>query len=119
MRGWTDGGGVNWVGEAEVGGRTTDTGTETGTNTGTDTGADSGTDTGTDTTNTVNVSTGSFLATGRADGEVTFRTPLVRFSTRIARTLKGRTIAASSEAINESDTRIGFVSRGDWKLSYD
>jgi hypothetical protein len=44
---------------------------------------------------------------------------LVRFSTRIARTLKGRTIAASSEAINESDTRIGFVSRGDWKLSYD
>jgi hypothetical protein len=114
FRSVTDEGVVNWVAQAQVGGTTTESGTET------DDDADDDTDTDTDdTVETFSVSTGSFLATGRANGEETFRTPLVRFSTRIARTLEGRTISASSEPINESDTRIGFVSRGDWRLKYD
>jgi hypothetical protein len=113
FRSVTDDGEVNWVAQGQVGGTTTDETTDGETTDTTDT-----TDTTTD-TGTVSVSTGSFLAVGRAGGNVGFRTPLVRFETRIAKTLEGRTIAASSEAINESDKRIGFVSRGDWKLKYD
>lgn len=113
FRAITDKGEVKWVAQAQVGGSTTtpppavDDGEE---DTETDTGA---------TTDAVNVATGSFLAVGRADGNEAFRTPLVRFETKIARTLEGRTITASSAALDDSNKRIGFVSRGDWKLKYD
>ena len=118
FRAITDKGEVKWVAQAQVGGSTSTTPpTDDGTD---DAGDGTDTGTGTDTTsNTVNVATGSFLAVGRADGNETFTTPLVKFETKIARTLEGRTITASSADIDDSGKRIGFVSRGDWKLKFD
>jgi hypothetical protein len=113
FRAVTDDGEVKWVAQAQVGVASTTTDDET-----TDDETD---DTTTDeaTVNDVNVATGSFLAVGNADYSATFRTPLVTFETRIAKTMRGRNITASSAPVNGSTTRIGFVSRGDWKLKFD
>lgn len=102
---------VRWVAQAQVGVAATAPPPE-------DDGDDDPDD-GTVTPSTdVDIATGSFLATGEADLNATFRTPLVTFETRIAKKLTGRHVSASSAVIT-SRKNIGFVSRGEWELEFD
>ncbi len=103
---------VKWVAQAQVGAAAT---APPPTNDDPDDGDD-----GNDTPTTpIEVATGSFLSYGDSNLNHTFRTPLLSFETRIAKSLEGRTVSVSSEAINNSKKFIGFVSRGDWKLNFD
>lgn len=100
---------VKWVAQAQVGAAAT-----------APTPAPDEDDTGDDTpTSPVDIATGAFLAHGDSNLNVTFRTPLLTFETRIAKSLQGRHVASGSDAINNSKKFIGFVSRGDWKLEFD
>ena len=106
---------IKWVAQAQVGSATT---TPTPTpDDGTDGGDDD--DDGETPTTPVEVATGTFLSYGESNLNHTFRTPLLSFETRIAKSLEGRTVSASSESLNGSTRFIGFVSRGDWKLNFD
>ena len=133
FRAVTDEGEVRWVAQGQVGGSsstpdTPDDQPPTNPDTDTPTETEGGVNSG------VSISTGSLLATGNADFNERFRTPLVVFESRIARSLRGRSIASSSAPFatatddddDEStpptmsnDKRIGFVSRGDWRLDYN
>ena len=133
FRAVTDDGKVKWVAQGQVGGGgTTPPATDDGT-TGEAT-PDAPSETEGVVNNGVSISTGSLLATGGADFNATLRTPLVTFESRIASSLKGRSISSSSAPfaaeidddddettppVASNDRRIGFVSRGDWRLGYD
>ncbi len=108
---------VRWVAQAQVGVAASTPPPSNGDDDGIDDGSD---DDGAVTPPTqTGVATGSFLATGEAELNATFRTPLVTFETRIAKSLKGRNITAGSDAVDDSKRHIGFVSRGDWRLDFD